>query len=67
MCLGGTRPASGWTIVNALPLPGVDVVAEISNLRAWCDGSVDMVYMSHTLEHLDYMDLLQPTLQEVAR
>ena len=67
LCLGGTRPASGWTIVNALPLPGVDVVAEISNLRAWRDGSVDMVYMSHTLEHLDYMDLLQPTLQEVAR
>ena len=29
--------------------------------------SLSQVYMSHTLEHIDYMDALQPTLQEIAR
>jgi predicted SAM-dependent methyltransferase len=138
LCLGGTKPAPGWTIVNALPLPGVDVVSDAGDLRAWADGSVEevglppqtrlvwscvraaptyirtqlararalslscspslsralalsraralslslslshththththvhtQVYMSHTLEHIDYMDALQPALREVAR
>ena len=57
----------GWTIVNAIPLPGVDVVADISDLRKWEDGVADVVYMSHVLEHLDYMDQLQPTLKEILR
>jgi hypothetical protein len=43
LCLGGTRPAAGWTIVNALPLPGVDVVCDAGDLRAWADGSVEEV------------------------
>jgi predicted SAM-dependent methyltransferase len=29
--------------------------------------ALSQVYMSHTLEHIDYMDALQPTLQEIAR
>ena len=43
LCLGGTKPATGWTIVNALPLPGVDVVSDAGDLRAWADGSVEEV------------------------
>ena len=49
LCLGGTKPVPGWTIVNALPLPGVDEVADIGNLRRWADNTVDIVYMSHTV------------------
>jgi hypothetical protein len=43
LCLGGNKPAAGWTIVNALPLPGVDVVCDAGDLRSWADGSVEEV------------------------
>ena len=52
LCLGGTKPVPGWTIVNALPLPGVDVVADIGNLTLWTNDSVDVVYMSHTVRFI---------------
>jgi hypothetical protein len=43
LCLGGNKPAAGWTIVNALPLPGVDVVCDAGDLRTWADGAVEEV------------------------
>jgi predicted SAM-dependent methyltransferase len=67
LCLGGKKAVQGWTIVNALELPGVDVVADIRNLEQWRDCSVDVVYMSHTLEHINYKSELQPCLRQVAR
>ena len=67
LCLGGKKSVPGWTIVNALELPGVDVVADIRNLKQWRDCSVDVVYMSHTLEHINYKSELQPCLRQIAR
>jgi hypothetical protein len=51
LCLGGTKAAAGWTIVNALPLPGVDVVCDAGDLRTWADGSVEEVLSSSHTPH----------------
>ena len=53
LCLGGTKPTDGWTIVNALPLPGVDVVCDAGDLRPWADGSVEEVARQVHAYHTD--------------
>jgi len=64
--LGGREPADGWTIVNIQPGPGVDVVADISDLSRFEDDSVDEVYASHVFEHLSMARVL-PALRGVCR
>jgi predicted SAM-dependent methyltransferase len=64
--LGGREPADGWTIVNIQPGPGVDVVADISDLSRFEDESVDEVYASHVFEHLS-MACVLPALRGVCR
>lgn len=38
--------------VDALPLPGVDLVADLRARWPWEDGSVEEVHCSHFIEHL---------------
>jgi SAM-dependent methyltransferase len=54
-CSGWIRPASdGWVNVDCRKLPGVDEVCDLNVIPwPWADGSVDEVYASHVLEHLD--------------
>lgn len=48
----GTVPLDGFVNVDALPdAPGVDVVADISEPLPFEDGSADMLYAAHILEH----------------
>ena len=57
--------AEGWVNVDCRTLPGVDVVADLAAVPwPWADCSVDEVYASHVLEHLD--DPLS-AMQEIAR
>ena len=45
------RCSSGWTIVDVSPRAEVDVVTGMDNLSMFGDGSVDVIYASHVLEH----------------
>ncbi len=47
----GTRKQDGFTGVDSIPFPGVDVVADLKERWPFDDGSVDEVYASHIIEH----------------
>ena len=64
--IGGEEPMSGWKILNALPGPDVDIVANATNLDMFAAASVDVVYASHILEHLKGGELRQ-CLSEIHR
>ena len=57
----------GWTLLNAQPRPGVDVVGLVTDLSMFTDGSVTEVYASHVYEHLGMRQELSTALNEVAR
>lgn len=43
--------SSDFINIDAKPGPYVDVVADVRDLRMFSDGSVDLVYACHVLEH----------------
>lgn len=47
----GANPIAGFTNVDALEGPGVDVVAELRDGLPFPDESADLIYASHVLEH----------------
>ena len=56
----GDSPIAGFTNVDALPdAPGVDLVADISKPLPLDDGSADLVYASHVLEHFPHGQTLE--------
>lgn len=55
--LGGELVRPGWTIVNAQPAPGVDIVGTVTDLSACADGAADAVYASHVYEHLSNREI----------
>jgi len=65
--IGGEQPKEGWTILNIAPAPYVDIVANCVSLDMLATGSVETVYASHVLEHLNYKEELPRALSEVAR
>jgi ubiquinone/menaquinone biosynthesis C-methylase UbiE len=53
--------------VDAQPYPHVHLVTDdIANLPQWDDGTVDMIYMSHILEHIQ-TTRLKAVLEEMNR
>ena len=48
----GERYIPGFVHVDIRPLPHVDIVAPIDRLEAFQDGSVDLIYNCHVLEHV---------------
>ncbi|MBS0187604.1 MAG: methyltransferase domain-containing protein [Planctomycetes bacterium] len=65
--IGGHEKRDGWTIMDTLPGPHVDILGNCRDLSQFSDGSIDEVYASHVYEHLSYMDELVPALEEVYR
>jgi len=65
--IGGEQTKPGWKIVNIQSGPGVDYVADCTDLHAFADESVDEIYASHVLEHLGYMEKLPRALAEFHR
>jgi FkbM family methyltransferase len=65
--IGGRLRKEGWTNLNALPGDAVDVLGDVRDLSGFQDGEFDMVYASHVMEHLSYMDVLSNVLSEIAR
>lgn len=48
----GRFPLEGYVNVDKRDLPGVDIVADLTNKWPWEDGSVDVVRASHVFEHI---------------
>jgi predicted SAM-dependent methyltransferase len=65
--VGGEEPKPGWKIVNVRPGPGVDHVADCTDLSMFADETIDDVYASHVLEHLGYQERLPRALSEIHR
>lgn len=50
--LGGTERKPGWVNLNIQQGSAVDVVGTCDDLSMFADGSCQLVYASHVLEHL---------------
>jgi predicted SAM-dependent methyltransferase len=50
--LGGTERRDGWTIINPVPGPHVDIAGDHGKLADFADDSVEEIYASHVLEHI---------------
>ena len=64
--IGGDIIKDGWKILNIQNSPGVDFVGDISNLDQFKDGSVDEIYASHVIEHVDQNNI-EKTLKGIYR
>ena len=60
------QPEEEWINVDGLPLPKVDVVADVSKLDMFGDECADEIYASHVLEHMKYTESLA-VIQEWVR
>src|SRR6478672_3176660 len=49
----GPHIADGYVNVDIVPLPGVDLVADLDEPWPWPDGSVAEILASHLFEHVD--------------
>jgi predicted SAM-dependent methyltransferase len=65
--IGGRVRTPGWEVLDAIPAPWVDHVANAAHLVGFPDNTFEALYASHVLEHFDYKDQLSATLQEWRR
>lgn len=67
----GRRPMDGWVNVDCVPLPSVDLVAQLDDPEKvslpWPDNSVDEFAIIHTLEHIKYPLPLMEELWRTAK
>lgn len=57
----GKRHIAGFFHIDALAAPHVDLVSRVERLPMFADGSVDLIYASHVLEHFsrkEYREVL---------
>ena len=68
--IGGMEKKEGWKILNIQKNDGrekdVDFVGDISDLSQFDDGSIEEIYASHTLEHVNQKNM-RPTLKGIYR
>jgi SAM-dependent methyltransferase len=62
----GQRRLPGFETLNIVPGLGVDYVADAARRLPFPDGTFDLVYASHILEHIPWFQTL-PALREWAR
>ena len=62
--IGGEIRAPGWEVLNTVPGPHVDHVANACDLKLFKDRTFVEIYASHVLEHLDFIDEMQAALRE---
>jgi len=65
--VGGTARKPGWKVLNIQPGDCVDYVGDVRDLSQFADGSWDVVYASHTLEHLGYQRQLPAAITGIHR
>jgi len=62
--IGSRTHAAGWKTFDIEPGHEVDYVGNCKDLSQFSTSSVDAIYASHVLEHLDYQGELLPALKE---
>jgi len=65
--IGGTERKEGWKILNIQPGEHVDYVSDLRDLSGFADESFDVIYTSHTLEHLGYQKDLATAIAGIYR
>ena len=65
--IGGIVRSPGWSILNVVQGPHVDIVGNCTDLGMIASNSCAMVYASHVMEHLGYDGELQRALKECHR
>ena len=51
--IGGETKKEGWKNFNAQQKPDVDIIGNIKDLSQFENESIDEIYASHVLEHVD--------------
>jgi predicted SAM-dependent methyltransferase len=54
--VGARNRVAGWETLNILPGPEVDHLGDCQDLSRFADGSFDVIYGSHVLEHVALKD-----------
>lgn len=65
--IGGQEKKEGWEIFDAIKSDIVDHVGNAKDLSRFEDGTFDIIYSSHVLEHFDYKEELINVLKEWKR
>ena len=64
--IGGKEAKDGWKILNIIKNEGVDFVGSISDLSQFADDSIEEIYASHVVEHVD-QNKIKETLKGIHR
>ena len=64
--IGGKQIKDGWKILNIQKNDGVDFVGSISDLSQFDDSSIEEIYASHVVEHVDQKNI-KKTLEGIYR
>ena len=55
--IGGKEKKEGWSILNIQTNEGVDYVGDISDLSQFKDNSINEIYASHVVEHVNQKNI----------
>jgi predicted SAM-dependent methyltransferase len=61
--IGGRERTPGWTVLDIVPGPHVDIIGNCADLGQIADGACAAIYASHVIEHLGYDRDLPRTLE----
>ena len=64
--IGGEKKKEGWKILNIQKKKDVDFIGDISDLSQFKDNSIDEIYASHIVEHVD-QNKIKLTLKGIYR
>jgi predicted SAM-dependent methyltransferase len=64
--IGGKQEKEGWSILNIQKKDGVDFLGDISDLSQFQENSIQEIYASHVVEHIDQKDI-KKTLKGICR
>ena len=64
--IGGEEKKDGWKILNIQQKNDVDFIGDISDLSQFDESSIDEIYASHIVEHVD-QNKLKKTLKGIHR
>ena len=55
--IGGKEKKEGWSILNIQKNNNIDFVGDISDLSQFEDNSIDEIYASHVVEHVNQKNI----------
>jgi|TARA_B110000305_G_C19045177_1_gene450086 predicted SAM-dependent methyltransferase len=64
--IGGKEKKEGWSILNIQKNDNIDFVGDISDLSQFEDNSIDEIYASHVVEHVNQKNI-KKTLSGIHR